>query len=83
MNYKGTLVKAPPCPERRMRTLLPLQRSFSSMEEESPWSAQERTAMARMDQYVDNSECIQLDIDEVEEYSLVPEYADIDVKQIL
>ena len=36
MNYEGTLVKAPPCTERRMRTPLPEQSSFSSMEEGSP-----------------------------------------------
>ena len=41
------------------------------------------TVMARMEQYVNNSECVQLDIDEVEECSLGPEYADVDVKQIL
>ena len=82
MNYEGTTVKAPPCPERRMRTPLPQQSSSSTREEESQCSAQERTASARMEQYVNNSECIQLDIDEVEEYSLGPEYADIDVKQI-
>ena len=70
-------------PERRMRTPLPLQSSSSTREEESQWSAQERTATARMEQYVNNSECIQLDIDEVEECSLGPEYADIDVKKIL
>ena len=34
-----------------------------------------------MEQYVNNSECIQLDIDEVEECSLGLEYADIDGKQ--
>ena len=40
-----------------MRTPLPQQSSSSTMEEESPWSAQERTAVG--------SECIQLFIDEV------------------
>ena len=34
----GTMAKAPPCPERRMRT--PLR------EEESEWSVPERTAIA-------------------------------------
>ena len=66
-NYEGTLVKAPRCPTRRMRTPLPQQNSFSSMEEGSPWSAQERTAFARM---------------ELEDYSLGPEYSDVDVKHI-
>ena len=39
--------------------------------------------MARMEQYVNKSECIQLDTDEVEECSLGPECADVGVKQIL
>ena len=34
--------------------------------------------MARMEQHVNNSECFQLDIDEVEECSLAPEHADVD-----
>ena len=46
MNYEGTLVKAPPCPKRRMRTPLLQQSSFSAMEEGSPWSAQERMTIA-------------------------------------
>ena len=54
------------------------------MEEGSPWSAQERTAVASMEQHVNNSYCLKkLDIDEVEECSLGPEYADVDVKQVL
>ena len=32
---------------------------------------------------MNNSECIQLDVDELEECSLGPEYAGIDVKKIL
>ena len=36
-----------------------------------------------MEQYVNNSECIKLDIDEVDYYSLGPEYSDVDVKRIL
>ena len=49
----------------------------------SPWSAQERTAIAKMEQYVNNSDCIKLEIDEVEEYSLGQEYLDVDVTHIL
>ena len=82
MNYEETQVKAPPCPKRRMMTPLPQQSPFSSMEEGSPWSAQERTAIARMEQYVINSECINLEVAEVEGYSLGPEYSDVDVKHI-
>ena len=61
----------------------PQQSSSSTREEESQWRAQERTAIAMMEQYVNNSECKQLDIDEVEECSLGPEYVDIDLTQIL
>ena len=53
-----------------------------TIEEGGPWSAQERTAIARMEQYVNNSECFKLEIAEVEECSLGSEYADVDVKQI-
>ena len=71
-NYEGTLVKAPP-----------LQGSFSSEEEGSLWSAQERTAIARMEHNVNNNDCIKLEIDEVEDCSLGPEYSDVDVKHTL
>ena len=79
MNYEGTPVKAPLCSKRRMMTPLPQQSSFSSTEEGSPWSAQERTAIARMEQHVNNNECIKLEIAEVEDYSLGLEYSDVDV----
>ena len=72
MNYEGTTAKASPCPERRIRTPLPQQSSSSTRKEESQWSAQERRAIARMEQYINNRECKQLDIDEVEECSSGP-----------
>ena len=59
MNYEGTPVKGPPYPKRRMMTPSPQRSSVSSVEEGSPWSAQKkRRAIARMEQYVNNSECI-------------------------
>ena len=69
MNYEGTLVMDLLALKRRMRTQLPQQSSLSSMEEGRRWSAQERTAVAKMEQYVNNSDCITLEIDEVEAYS--------------
>ena len=36
-----------------------------------------------MEQYVNNSECLKLDSDEVDYYSLGAEYSDVDVKRIL
>ena len=41
VNYEGRMAKAPPCPERRMRTSLPQQSSWSRREEESQWSSVE------------------------------------------
>ena len=70
MNYEGTPGKAQ-------------QSSFSSVEETSPWSAQKRTAVARMEQYVNKSEVIKFEIADVEDYSLGPEYSDVDVKKSL
>ena len=83
MNFEGAPVKAPPCSKRGMTTPWPQQNSFSSMEEGRIWSSQERTANARMEQYVNNSELIKLAIAEVEENSLGPEFSDVDVKQML
>ena len=42
-----------------------------------------KDGLGRMQRYANNSEFVQLDIDEVEECSLGLEYADVDVKQIL
>ena len=72
-NYEGATVKALPCPKRRMMTPMPQQNLFSSMEKEIPWSVRIRTASARMEQYVNKSDCIKLEIAEVEYYSLGPE----------
>ena len=66
-----------------MRTPLPQQSSFSSMEEGRPWSAQERTAIARMEQYVNNSDVLKLEIAEVKVNSLGPEHSDVNVKHML
>ena len=75
--YEGTPVKAPPCPRRRMITPLPQQSSSSSMEEGSLWSAQERTALARMEQSFNNSEVLKLGIAEVDwKESRSPEVGD-------
>ena len=40
-NYEGTVAKASPCSDRRIRTPLPQQSSSSTREEESQWSSVE------------------------------------------
>ena len=76
-----TTAKAPPCPERRMRVPLPQQSSSSTMEEESPWKCSRKDGYGK-DGAVREQQCIQLNIDEVEECSFSPEYADVVEKQI-
>ena len=82
MDCEGTPVKAPASPKRRMMTPMPQQSSYSSMEEKSPWCIRERTAVAKMEQYVNKSDCIKLEIAEVEDFSLGSEYSDVDAKHI-
>ena len=41
IEYQGAIAKAPPCPERTLKTPLPLQSSPSSREEEGQWVAME------------------------------------------
>ena len=41
IHYEGIIEKAPPCPERRMRTPMPQQSSSSTREEESQCSSVE------------------------------------------
>ena len=79
MNYEGTSVKALPCP---MMPPVPQQSSFSSIEEESPWSPRERTAISRMEQHVNKSDCIKLEIAELE-LSMGLEDSDVDLRHIL
>ena len=37
IKYQGIMAKAPPCPERSMKTPLPQQSSYSTGDEESQW----------------------------------------------
>ena len=41
IEYQGEMAKAPPCPERTLKTPLPQQSSSSSRDEESQWVAME------------------------------------------
>ena len=79
VNYERTMAKAPPCPERRMRTPLPQQSSSSTREEDRHWRAQERTrrkrkrcvafedAAKRMLRYLEDSEDLQVGFSELKE----------------
>ena len=75
MSYEGTPVKAPPT-SRRMMPPTPQQSSYSSIEatewqtemedQGSGWNARERTVIANMEQYLNDSDYLKLEIEELE-----------------
>ena len=84
MNYEGTPVKAPLCPQKKDDdAFATAELLFVNGRRKPLGSAQERTAIARMEQHVNNSQVFKVEIAEVEECSLGPEYSDVDVKHIL
>ena len=76
MSYEGTPVKAPPTSRRRMMPPTPQQSSHSSLEDMrwrtemetqgSGSNARDRTVTARMEQYLNASDCMKLEIEELE-----------------
>ena len=92
MSYEGTLVKAPPTSRRRMMPPTPQQSSHSSVEatqwqnemeiQGSSWNARERTLVARVEKYLNNSDCMKLEIVELG-LLLGPEYSEVYLRYIL
>ena len=92
MSYEGTPVKAPPTSRRRMMPPTPQQSSYSSIEamqwqtemevQGSSWNASERTDIAEMEQYLNESDCIKLEIEELE-LPLGPEDPEVNMTYIL
>ena len=75
IKYQGTMAKAPPCPERTLKTPLP-QQSSSSRDEESQWvSVEERRRLRvaleetakRMLRYQEDSEDLKVGVTELQE----------------
>ena len=92
MCYEGTPVKAPPASRRRMMPPTPQQSSYSSIEamqwqtdledQGSGWNARDRTVIAKMEQYLNDSDCIKLEIEELE-LPLGPEDSELNLRHIL
>ena len=92
MSYEGTQVKAPPTSRRRMMPPTPQQSSHSSIEDTqwqteieaqgSSWNARERTAIARMEQHLNASDCMKLGIEELE-LPLDPQDSEVNLRCIL
>ena len=76
MRYEGSPLKAPPPFRRRMMPPTPQQSSSTSIEEMqwqtgmeeqgSSWSARERTVIARMENYLNKSDDMKLEIEELD-----------------
>ena len=73
--YQGTLAKAPPCPERTLKTPLPMQSSSSSRNDEAQWTSVEdrrrrrvafEEAAKKMLRYLEDSEDLKVGVSELE-----------------
>ena len=88
--YQGVMVKAPPCPERTLKTPMPQQSSPSSRDEESQWVtvedrrrrrvAFEETARGML-RYLEDSEDLKVSVMELQEQQGMSDEAGISVKQ--
>ena len=82
IEYQGVVAKAPRCPERTLKTPLPLpqQSSPSSTDEESQWISEDRRRRGiafeklakEVLRYLDNSEKVKVGITELQERLEVP-----------
>ena len=92
MSYEGTPLRVPPTSRRRMMSPTPQQISHSSIEvmqwqtemqvQGSGWHARDREIIAKMEQYLNDSDCVKLEIEELE-LLLGPEDSEVDLRHIL
>ena len=90
MRHESSQVNAPPLSRRRMMPPEPLQNSYSSFEEEQGhfevedqiWSARDRTVTARTKRYLEVSQNIKVEIEELESL-LGPDDSDVDLRRII
>ena len=89
--YQVVKAKAPPCPERTLKTPMPQQSSPSSRDEESQWVtvedrrrrrlAFEETARGML-RYLEDSEDLKVSVTELQEQLGMSEEAGISIKQV-
>ena len=92
MKYEGTPVKAPPATRKRMMPPTPQRGSHPLTEEMqwqaeteaqgSIWSARERTVITKMENYLDGSDDMKLDVGELE-LLMGQEDSEVDLRYIL
>ena len=84
VRYEGSPVKVPPLSRRRKMPPTPLQNSYLSFGEEQEhievegqmWSAKDRTIIAKTMPYLEESESLKVEIEELESL-LGPDYTDV------
>ena len=91
MSYQGVVAKAPPCPERTLKTPMPQQSSPSSRDGESQWVAVEDRRRRRVAfeetagsflRYLEDSEDLKVSVTELQEQLGMSEEASISIKQV-
>ena len=73
VRYESSPEKAPPPSRRRMMPPTPQQSSYSSIEErqwqteveDQVWNARDRTVFARLEQYLDKSDSLNVEVEEL------------------
>ena len=89
--YQGEMAKAPPCPERTLKTPMPQQSSPSSRDEENQWVAVEDKRRRRVAfeetakdilRYLEDSEDLKVSVTELQEQLEMSEEAGISIKQV-
>ena len=89
MKYQGLVTKAPPCPERTLKTPLPQQSSSSSRNEESQWVSVEDRRRRRvafgetaqgMLRYLEDSEDVKVGVTESQEQLVISEEAGVSIR---
>ena len=91
IEYQGAVARAPPCPERTLRTPLPQQSSSSAREEEGLWVLMEdrrrrnvafENLAKEMLRYLESSEDVMVGITELQEQQEVPAQTGTTLQQV-
>ena len=91
IKYQGVLAKAPPCPERTLKTPMPQRNSPSSRDEESQWVAVEDRRRRRVAfeetvrgtlRYLEDSEDLKVSVTSLQDQLGISEEAGVPIKQV-
>ena len=85
IKYQGIMTKAPPCPERTLKTPLPQQSSSSSRDEESQWISGEDSCVRGHgeERYLEDSEDLKVAVTELREQLGISEETCVSIRKIV